>query len=175
VVAGRSHFASERALAWLDVPVVRRSARALLVDPADRVLLVQLSLPGVPLWVAPGGGVEEHESIDDALDRELREEVGKVDLADARLVWHRRLERDDLLAGYDAVDEHWFLARVEPFEPSPELGADELRDEGVTESRWWTLDELDGASDLLGPRALPRLLRDLLAVPDRPVLELTEL
>ena len=45
----------------------------------------------------------------------------------------------------------------------------------MTESRWWTLDELDGASDLLGPRALPRLLRDLLAVPDRPVLELTEL
>ena len=88
------------------------------------MLLVQLSLPGAPLWVAPGGGVEEHESVDEALERELREEVGKVDLAEAR---------------------------------------------------WWSLDELDGATELLGPRALPRLLRDLLAVPDRPVLELTEL
>ena len=155
--------------------VVRRSVRALLVDPADRVLLVQLSLPGVPLWVAPGGGVEEHESVDEALERELREEVGKVDLAAARLVWHRRLERDDLLAGYDGVDEHWFLARVDAFEPAPELAPEELGAEGVTDVRWWTLDELDRATDLLGPRALPRLLRDLLAVPDRPVLELTEL
>lgn len=57
---------------------VRRSARVLLVDWADRLLLVRLAAPvdGLPLWIAPGGGIEAGEDSLDAAVRELREELG---------------------------------------------------------------------------------------------------
>src|SRR5215471_11362500 len=51
---------------------VRRSARVLLLDASDRLLLVQSG----HAWFAPGGGVEEGEELADAAARELREEIG---------------------------------------------------------------------------------------------------
>ena len=51
---------------------VRRSARVLLLDASDRLLLVQSG----HAWFAPGGGVEEGERLAVAAARELREEIG---------------------------------------------------------------------------------------------------
>jgi ADP-ribose pyrophosphatase YjhB (NUDIX family) len=58
--------------------VVKRSARAILVDDTNHLLLIRRSKDGQePYWTAPGGGVEATDpSIDQALVRELREELG---------------------------------------------------------------------------------------------------
>jgi hypothetical protein len=42
------------------------------------------------------------------------------------------------------------------------LSWDELRDEGMTALRWWTLHKLEAAETLFSPRRLPRLVRSLL-------------
>ncbi|MFB9430622.1 NUDIX hydrolase [Streptoalloteichus tenebrarius] len=61
-------------MAW---PVVRRSARALLVDDDGWLVLVERTKPGqAPYWTTPGGGVEVGESAAQALMRELLEELG---------------------------------------------------------------------------------------------------
>ena len=56
----------------------RRAARAILIDDLGRVILIKRTKPGKePYWTAPGGGVEASDaSVEDALFRELAEELG---------------------------------------------------------------------------------------------------
>ena len=141
---------------------LRVGIRALVVDDADRVALVRFDFPDRTVWAAPGGGVEEDEDDTATLARELREELG-LELTEplGRHVWVRTHVFP--MTHWDGQTERYYLLRVRPFELSPALAADALRAEGVGELRWWTLDELDAALDVLfAPRRLPTLLRDLL-------------
>ena len=55
----------------------RPLARVLLLDDANRILLLQGRSPrGETFWVMPGGGLNENESFVDAAYRELFEETG---------------------------------------------------------------------------------------------------
>ncbi|HET9257284.1 MAG TPA: NUDIX domain-containing protein [Pseudonocardiaceae bacterium] len=62
-------------------PAPRVSARVLLLDQADRVLLLHVRDPAEPerhWWELPGGGVEPSETLAQAAIRELAEETGIV-------------------------------------------------------------------------------------------------
>jgi ADP-ribose pyrophosphatase YjhB (NUDIX family) len=54
-------------------PRIRVSA---LLRWEDRILLIRHEKPGKEYWLLPGGGVNGGETLLDALNRELREEVG---------------------------------------------------------------------------------------------------
>lgn len=56
----------------------RLAAYALIVDESERVLLAWYngSFRGDACWTLPGGGVEYHESVEEAVVREVLEETG---------------------------------------------------------------------------------------------------
>ena len=59
---------------------------AVIRDDAGRLLLIRRGHePGMGLWSVPGGRVEDGESDEDALVREIREETGLI-VAPGRLV-----------------------------------------------------------------------------------------
>jgi G:T/U-mismatch repair DNA glycosylase/8-oxo-dGTP pyrophosphatase MutT (NUDIX family) len=137
---------------------LRRAVRALVLDPADRVLLVQFR-SGV--WAPPGGGVDPSESDEAAIRRELREESGLADAEIGPCLWTREHWFPEM-AGFGGQAERIFLVRTSAFEPVPEWSPDELAAEGIVAQRWWTQEELAASRDTFAPRRLPELVRELL-------------
>lgn len=149
----------------------RRSARVILVDAADRLLLMRYSGREGHFWLTPGGGVDPGESLPVAAARELREEVGllvepavlgaPVAFASghAEFSWAVGLFRDD-----------FFFHRVQAHEVD-KSGFTELEVAMHAGHRWWGRDDLAATAEIVYPLELVPLLDKLLAgsVPTEPV------
>jgi 8-oxo-dGTP pyrophosphatase MutT (NUDIX family) len=152
----------------------RDSARIILLDAEDRVLLFQFDDPledNQSAWITPGGGVEDGESLGQAACRELREETGRIarpgDLGRAVAVSRGSWE----FRGQPLYSEDWFFVwRVPAFEPDA-TGWTALEREVHCGWRWWTAAELDGTAEIVFPAGLGGLVRALGggAVPPEPV------
>lgn len=143
---------------------MRVSARAVLLDGEDRLLLLRGHDPDDPtrdtFWFTVGGGMEPGESAEAALRREAQEEVGLEALDVGPLLWthHTRFR----LAGRDFDQENlFFLARTDTT-ATDDAGQEDVEREIITGVRWWTLDELRTTTDELFPPRLADLLADLL-------------
>lgn len=143
-------------------PRLRMATRGLVLDEANRVLLVRMGEGERAIWVTPGGGIEEGETDEQAIRRELREETGLEGFELGPHVWTRRALVPLGGGRWDGETERVYLVRTQAFEPAPPLSWDELRAEGMTAVRWWTLDELEAAAERFAPRRLPPLLRELI-------------
>jgi 8-oxo-dGTP pyrophosphatase MutT (NUDIX family) len=88
--------------------VVRRAARAILIDEAGRLILFKRTVPKRKVyWSTPGGGVDEEDgSIEAALHRELFEELGAV-VDRAQQVFITSPPRGDGIAV-----QHFFVCRL---------------------------------------------------------------
>jgi len=145
---------------------VRRSARVLLVDRADRLLLLRLAGPvdGLPLWIAPGGGIESGEDPFDAAVRELQEELG-IGLDRDQLsgpVWVQELQI--AFGPYTGIENTYLFARVDAV-PDLSTTAAEWATEGIVAVDTWDTERMRAAAGraLFSPRALPDMLDALLA------------
>lgn len=142
---------------------IRPAARAIVLDPDDRTLLVRFLFPGEDtFWATPGGGIEAGERGEEAIRRELSEETGLESVEVGPLVW-TRLHIVPFISGqYDGQREQYHVVRTPSFTPKPRLSWEQLNAEYVFELRWWTLPELEAAEETFAPRRLPELVRDLI-------------
>jgi 8-oxo-dGTP pyrophosphatase MutT (NUDIX family) len=150
---------------------IRPAARAVVIDPDDRILLVRFEFPRKRVWAAPGGGIEPGESAEGAIRRELMEETGLTSFEIGPVVW-TRLHIIPFIGGrWDGQREQFHLVRTEAFIPEPRHPWEQLNAEYLFEVRWWTPAELEEATELFAPRRLPELVRLLLrdGPPDEPV------
>jgi TDG/mug DNA glycosylase family protein len=141
---------------WVN-PAERQAVRGLVLDGERRVLLVRFQHPvsGDAWWATVGGGVDPGESDEEALRRELHEEAGLSNFDIGPLIhtrehifaWDRRL-----------IDqrERIYLVRVDAHEAVPTI---DVTAEGVTDVRWWTLDELASPVEEVVPGNLLEIIR----------------
>jgi len=157
-----------------ETPVFRPTARLLVLDPENRVLLFSSadSARGT-WWFTPGGGVHRGETVSRAAVRELSEETGFACTEDelgpvvamSTAQW-RGAHDGTLFLGVHS----FFLLRV----PQPVIdtdGQEEFERKFITGHRWWTLAELRQTTDDVRPATLPDLLDRLVRgdIPDRPI------
>lgn len=137
----------------------RDTARALVLDDRQRVLLTHHLIPGNGHWALPGGGLRDGESPAAAARRELTEETGlDVGALAGPVVVHDYWARvaDSLLHQSEQI--HW--GRTGAHRPSLAGVGD---DEGyLVDAQWWSLAELTDTEETIYPRLLTDLARALL-------------
>jgi 8-oxo-dGTP pyrophosphatase MutT (NUDIX family) len=151
----------------------RLTARVLLLDPDDRILLMKGRLPSRPqgpgAWFTVGGGALPGETVAAAAAREIVEETGFTAFELGPVVW-RREGALALAAETVWMDEHYILARCPGGDPARHgWQADEQR--LIDDMAWWTHAQLAATDQPVFPPDLARLLGDLLAggAPQTPV------
>ena len=139
----------------------RRAVRAILLTPRTEVLLMRLRSPetGQRFWVAPGGGLEAGESVEQGLRRELREELGLEIDEIGPVVWQRH-HTFNWRGRRISQREEFRLMRVARFEP---VMSDPVEAEVLDAFRWWPVAELADCSESVTPRSLPTIIADYLA------------
>jgi ADP-ribose pyrophosphatase YjhB (NUDIX family) len=142
---------------------VRLAGRVIVLDPDDRVLLFRYDNPPPKgrHWATPGGGLEAGEDYYAAAIRELLEETGWGDVHVRPVEVHQHAQPQWAAGRLVRQHDHYFVARVsEQRRPLGAVTAVHASD-GIGDSRWWTLAELDATDETVYPKGLADLVRRL--------------
>ncbi|MBN9147693.1 MULTISPECIES: NUDIX domain-containing protein [unclassified Nitrobacter] len=147
-------------------PSTPSRVRVVLISPLGRVLLIRYRNTGPsgidrPCWTTAGGGIEVGETIADTALREIKEETGITAVTLGPVVWYGE---DSIRGGAWGITfkEHFIVAHSVTEELSKD-GWTEHEHQQILGMRWWSIQEIEEATDLIFPIGLSDLLRPILS------------
>ena len=136
---------------------IRQSARAILIDNADNLILFRRNKPGRPTyWATPGGSVDKTDrSLKAALQRELVEELNARATNIAQVFICSSPSADDLII------EYFFVARLVKMDESASRSGAEFQNPNINGT--YEVDRIDLHQDELESLNLkPELLKQFI-------------
>ncbi|EFE3787448.1 NUDIX domain-containing protein [Enterobacter sp. D2] len=133
----------------------RRAARLLIINNTNDVLLFRFThcddaLAGRSYWATPGGGLEGHETFEQAAIRELYEETGITRDFIGNSIGSSTFEM--LLPSGESVqaEERFFVVKITNTEISKE-GWSQNEKNVIDRHHWWTETELKNTKETVYP------------------------
>ena len=135
----------------------RRAARLILLDSTGRILLFRHARRnGETFWAPPGGGLETGETFELAALREASEELGLV-YCSVKFLWENNTE-------FVYIDrpvcqrEQYFLIEGPLSGLLFNVRSTHER-EGIVETKWWTIGDLEATKEPVFPEDLAPQLK----------------
>lgn len=150
---------------------LRRTARAVVLNPENRILLMHISVwpdlqknqSSQSFWCTLGGRIEKEESIEDALDRELFEEAGFIHYKKKELGYGEQvLVLNDFST---RLIEKFYVVHVDTSTVHT-INHTEEEKMVVQKLHWWSIEELVNTQETVFPQCLHRIIMDYLKNPD---------
>lgn len=143
----------------------RKSSRAIVLNKFNQIFLFKYRFDyladGDTIWITPGGSLEEDESFEDALKRELFEEMG-VQLDKECLEIYYRNPLYTLKSGEVVQSiEKFFLVYLEDEQFSYANWSDSEK-KRMLEGKWWSIEEIQQSEDMFFAKDIIRILTELL-------------
>ncbi len=143
---------------------VRKSSRAIVINEENQIFLFKYKFDYLAedkaIWITPGGGLEEEESFEDALKRELFEEMGVKITESCPEVYYRNpiytLKNDEKVQSV----EKFFLVAVEDDEFSFNHWT-ESEKKRMLAGKWWSVEEIEQSKDEFFTKDILRIMTEL--------------
>ena len=165
----------------MEEKAVRNSVKIVLLDSRKRLLLMSVDNKGITgkdgkydgrFWQLIGGSIENEETMEQAIKRELFEEtsIPDKDVTFGPIIWHGEL--DLIMHGINThIIQSFVLAKtnIRKSVSIDNLTAQEK--ETVKELRWFSIDEIECSEEIIYPRVLPQHLRSIISgnIPQNPI------
>jgi 8-oxo-dGTP diphosphatase len=145
----------------------RYTARTVLFNEKNQILLLQFNVDNEIFWLTPGGKIELNETPFLAAQRELFEETG-IDNADFITPHSYYFESTSTINGtLTLFKEHIFIAYNKQEILTDSYRSDEEK-QIITMSKWWDLDEFRTSGEILYPRDLLTALHTAIQLKNMP-------
>ena len=135
-----------------------KTARILLFDQGDRLLLFEYQEPGkAAFWGTLGGRIEGGETPIDAARRELFEETGLTTDIEEPAAWY--LEHEMMRGGAaHLMHETFFVARTRKTTINHSRWTAEER-QIIKDEKWWPIGEIESTEERVYPVELRSVVR----------------
>lgn len=104
-------------------------------------------------WVLPGGGVEKHETFEEAVKREIYEETGITNVNVKNCVFSRIMHAELRNIDQNLYYERYYVVETDDVE----INIDNLTNneiEVINKYKWWSINELKQTKDVIFPLSL---------------------
>jgi|GEM_PF-2374375 len=144
---------------------IRVTARALLLNQNNQMLLLKVKNKGESYWLLPGGKIEEGELALQTAKRELYEETGikQAEFVTPHSWYYEAVIQVDRL-GLLLFKEHIFLAYTQETNSKRML----FDDESIEEMRWWDVQEFIKKQESFPYKGLLASLERIVYFKDKP-------
>ena len=133
---------------------MRERATAIVIEN-NRILLMKRIRDGVEYFIFPGGGVEKGETVEDALKREVKEELS-LDISSWKHLFDIEVEVPPIFK--NEKSQKYFVFMIGKYVGVPEIGGPEKESDNENNQHhliWVPVKDLNGMKNLY-----PRLVVD---------------
>ncbi|SCZ11515.1 NUDIX hydrolase [Alkaliphilus peptidifermentans] len=129
---------------------IRKSSRAILLNSENNIFLFKFEFAMLlghrMLWVTPGGGVESNESFEQALYREIYEEIGIELNGEYKWIFYRNKPFSTKSGQEFMSEERYYLVKIK--HPNITCNNMEQIEKKLTkEWKWWSIEEIKNSSE----------------------------